>query len=476
MFRKSLESWKSQPGFQYLYYDDNHCKDFLLEHYGRRHFDVFQSISIGAFKSDFFRYCWMYKMGGIYADLDSTCLVTLKTWLAQYPNLDIVLARDDPTNLRAFYQAFIYCRQPGNKLMKQCIDKVMTNVKAYQNGSTIDKFHFTGPGLVYDVFVEQERAYMGRDLPSGLQNTSYGKMLILTWDVPNLILIDDTKKPVVKHKCDNCYDGVYWFDQANNIPWYKVETFTSKVQLNDGVKPVRHLLIMSLFRNNATYLQSGFFPVFEEMERMYDLTFEYLFLENDSTDNTRELLLSFLERRDGALVSPESPLPLNRTERLAHLRNTLAAYARPKRDQWCCLIDSDVFFDTHILVDLFAHQPRAQNIGLLSPFTLELNSKHYYDTFAFVDSDGQTYWPECPFKSCDRCKIQKYDKNATTLLDVKSCFNGFALLDANVLLDHRVEWATEQNICEHIMFCYALRKTGKRVCVATNVDNIYWRP
>lgn len=219
VYKDAIISWKKQPGFQYVYYDDIACKKFLQMNFGKLHTNIFESIKIGAFKGDFFRYCWQYKMGGIYADIDSVCLVDLEKWLKQYPTVDIILARDDPSNKRAFYQAFIYCRQPNNKLMYNCIEKVIDNVSSYRKGATFDKFSFTGPGLVYEEFVKLEPKYAGKDLPTGIINTSFGNMLILTWNVPALTLIDDKNRPIVKHKCDNCYDGIYWFDQASQSSW-----------------------------------------------------------------------------------------------------------------------------------------------------------------------------------------------------------------------------------------------------------------
>ena len=82
-----------------------------------------------AFKSDFFRLCWLYQHGGVYADVDTVCVSpNLRQWLDAYQDVDIILTRDDPTDASNFYQAFIYASRPHEPFLKRCIDKIIENI------------------------------------------------------------------------------------------------------------------------------------------------------------------------------------------------------------------------------------------------------------------------------------------------------------------------------------------------------------
>jgi hypothetical protein len=281
------------------------------------------------------------------------------------------------------------------------------------------------------------------------------------------------------------------------------------MELHDGVRPVKKIAVMSIFRDNEHYLQTFFFRQMVAMEKSYDVEFDYFFLENNSKDRTNGLLEEFLKGRRGRLVTFDlndivnKGINFERTSRLAFLRNSLMDFVAPVEATYCLLIDSDIFFDVTTLRTLFAHKPREKNIGLLGPFAKEgiLGSKlrqldpesfkdvrdndmmmtpHYYDTFAYIDSDGNNYWPKCPFKTCKFCPHQKKDQES--LMYVKSCFGGFTLLDADIVNNHRkyVRWATfnfanQYSSCEHLLFNAALQaRTGMKVAIAGDADGVFW--
>ena len=220
-----INSWKSQ-NFNYIYYSNDDAYKYLLENFGKYYADIFDTINIGAFKADFFRYCWLYIEGGIYADTDTMCLIDLEKWLEDYKHVDIILTRDDPTNKRALYQAFIYSKKPYNILFKACIENIVDNIQKYRNGEIIDDFNFTGPGLMYNAFCKINPNFLNKDLPIGLINTYCGNMLIMSWNGTNnnnYKIIDNYNRKIFKHKYEGCVgdnDPDYWVYQLNK-PWIK---------------------------------------------------------------------------------------------------------------------------------------------------------------------------------------------------------------------------------------------------------------
>jgi mannosyltransferase OCH1-like enzyme len=93
-YTKPMNSWKSQ-NFNFVYYSDIEAYNYLLKHFGQYYADIFDSIAFGAFKTDFFRYCWIYIEGGIYVDTDTFCLIDIDKWLEEYKDVDVILTRDD---------------------------------------------------------------------------------------------------------------------------------------------------------------------------------------------------------------------------------------------------------------------------------------------------------------------------------------------------------------------------------------------
>ena len=57
-----------------LVFDDNECKQFLLDHYGSEYVAKFDYFSKGAHKADLFRYAWLYIYGGVYCDIKTVLI------------------------------------------------------------------------------------------------------------------------------------------------------------------------------------------------------------------------------------------------------------------------------------------------------------------------------------------------------------------------------------------------------------------
>lgn len=60
---------KYAPEYEHRVYDDTDCINFLTEHYTEDHVKRFKFLKQGAHKADLFRYCVLYKFGGVYLDI-----------------------------------------------------------------------------------------------------------------------------------------------------------------------------------------------------------------------------------------------------------------------------------------------------------------------------------------------------------------------------------------------------------------------
>ena len=121
--------------WEYCFYDDNQCIDFLQKEFGSSFVEKFNSFEKGAHKSDLFRLCWLYVNGGVYIDIDTELIVPLDDVVK---NVDCytILQNDRPVN---FQGSLIYNFFPkhdtlinsfmiinkGNKYIKKCIENIM---------------------------------------------------------------------------------------------------------------------------------------------------------------------------------------------------------------------------------------------------------------------------------------------------------------------------------------------------------------
>lgn len=208
-------TWKNQAN-EYYFKNDEDSYTFLLHNFDQYTADIYKSIKIGAFKADFFRLCWIYKEGGIYADCDTECVLTdLQEWIDTKHDVDIIFARDDPSDKGQFYQAFIYSKEPGNKFIKMCIDRIIENVEGYKNGMRFtNPFEFSGPKLIQNVMGNTEPVEPG---PYKNHDTTF---YILTW---NNDIIMDGNIEIFRHKCQKCESHLnsdnYWIVNLDKKLW-----------------------------------------------------------------------------------------------------------------------------------------------------------------------------------------------------------------------------------------------------------------
>ena len=144
-----------QQGYEVRYMDDNQSLEFLQQYF---HPDValaFRTIKPGAFKADLFRYCVLYRFGGVYCDVKQTLLVPLDT-LIQNSNKFFVrdLNHDDRRNN---VQISFMAVPPKTELMAAAIYKILTNVQDKNKGLSI--LDMTGPVMFGKLFERYHPGY-----------------------------------------------------------------------------------------------------------------------------------------------------------------------------------------------------------------------------------------------------------------------------------------------------------------------------
>ena len=130
--RESIDLLKKQnPEFTHYLFDEKECREFIEKNYSKRILNVYDSIVPHAIKADSWRYCYMYKYGGIYLDTKYYCINGFKLILLTDKEY---FCRDIEHSLYGIYNAILICK-PNNKIMYKTIQETVKNVERKYYGS-----------------------------------------------------------------------------------------------------------------------------------------------------------------------------------------------------------------------------------------------------------------------------------------------------------------------------------------------------
>jgi mannosyltransferase OCH1-like enzyme len=147
--KECVDSLKNDnPEFKFYLFDDNDCREFIKQNFENKVLDAFDTLIPGAYKADLWRYCILYKLGGIYLDIKYRCVKGFKLiTLMNEEHFVRDMFHDD--NSLSVYNAFMVCK-PNNIIMLQCINKIVENVTNRYYGNS--PLSVTGPRMMIGLF------------------------------------------------------------------------------------------------------------------------------------------------------------------------------------------------------------------------------------------------------------------------------------------------------------------------------------
>lgn len=176
---------KDNPQFEHHLYDDAACREFIKANFKQDVLDTFDQLVPGAYKADLWRYCILYKLGGIYLDIKFQCApgfsllemtndmdtlvldranastptLPLKQELELYNSPDLYRALQPITDNTwenrqiGLYNA-VMATAPKNPVLYECIQQIVLNVKKRYYGR--NPLYPTGPGLLGQLYFKNE--------------------------------------------------------------------------------------------------------------------------------------------------------------------------------------------------------------------------------------------------------------------------------------------------------------------------------
>ncbi|MEE4210663.1 MAG: glycosyltransferase [Parvularcula sp.] len=140
--RAAQQTWRiKNPGWEFAFFDEVGRRNTVSK-FGDDAIRAYDRLDRIAFKADLWRYCQLYLDGGIYADIDSECLVPFDDTLSEAATF-VASAATPRTNgglTWAVFQAFIAVT-PRHPFLKAAIDRGIREIL----GGEPDGFTSIGP-------------------------------------------------------------------------------------------------------------------------------------------------------------------------------------------------------------------------------------------------------------------------------------------------------------------------------------------
>ena len=142
MKQNYIELCRANPEFQFHFYDDAACIDFIQKNFSTDVLQAYYGLIPGAYKADLWRLCVLYVNGGIYMDIKLQCIGGFKLY-------DVVdkehYVLDRPKDSVHVYNAFMISKA-GSPFLRAGIHKIVQHVKQKYYGKWI--LSPTGPEML----------------------------------------------------------------------------------------------------------------------------------------------------------------------------------------------------------------------------------------------------------------------------------------------------------------------------------------
>jgi mannosyltransferase OCH1-like enzyme len=114
---------RHNPGSERLIFSEATATEFIEEHFSEREVAAFRSCAVPAMQSDYFRYCALFALGGVYSDLDFLCIGSFRPL---FDDAEVQLFRRPLGMVMNGFFAFRSARHP---FLRLTLDVVTTNIE-----------------------------------------------------------------------------------------------------------------------------------------------------------------------------------------------------------------------------------------------------------------------------------------------------------------------------------------------------------
>jgi mannosyltransferase OCH1-like enzyme len=153
------------PTYKYFHYNDSAADEFVRQTMPYYIYQIYSSLPKSVLKADYFRYIVLLVQGGVYSDIDTTCLQPIDTWINEiYINkVGLIIGIEADTTLWEVFDG-TYARRiqivqwtiaaaPGHPILHQIVKKIadISPSMALKTVTQKQILEWTGPGVWTDV-------------------------------------------------------------------------------------------------------------------------------------------------------------------------------------------------------------------------------------------------------------------------------------------------------------------------------------
>ena len=238
------------------------------------------------------------------------------------------------------------------------------------------------------------------------------------------------------------------------------------------------IAVIALWRDSSQYLTASLRQLEKQEETLLSkYRFFYSFYENDSVDNTPQLLNKWINTHYGVFLSEKRNDPkwksvpsIRRTKLMAEYRNLAFKGLNKINFDYLFVLDTDIILEDKLISKMINILDLNPAIGMITPNTIQNvpdayhneSNCSYYDSWALKDIEGNNglSYSSNPFLLCEDRDLW----SSGLRVNVNSAFGGAALIRGNLFHKSNIRWSGE-NGCEHWNFCEQIRDLGYLVTV-----------
>ena len=192
------DNLKINTNFTIRYYSDKDSREFIRNNFSKDIINAYDKLIPGAYKADLFRYCILYKNGGVYSDLTQRILKPLESFI-DFEKDELYLVKDiehykvnGEGSSKGIQISFIAAR-PGNDIFLKAIRRIVKNVKDEYYG--YNALYPTGPSLFYHLLKDYKSKYK-----IGLKETGQNKIVNENDETIIISKIVDHQQKILRNK------------------------------------------------------------------------------------------------------------------------------------------------------------------------------------------------------------------------------------------------------------------------------------
>jgi len=216
---------------------------------------------------------------------------------------------------------------------------------------------------------------------------------------------------------------------------------------------------IGLFRDSSTNIKN----TLDSLDDLKKICLpSFYFYENDSVDDTKNIIKQWISDHDGDLLSENlgapkygSVIDINRFVFLSYYRNKARDLIKNTESEFTILFDTDILFDNNH-INLLLTAIKSLDCAMVVSNTrqdipdlmLDETPDSFYDVLPIRDlyNNSGLYFTDCPLVlDADREKWQ-----AKVPVKINAGFSGLAIIKTEIL--KKCKWSTS-GLVEHINFC-----------------------